>query len=854
MTMILYPVKKSAGFTIGGKAKGLVQLIEAGVSVPDFLVLPAENFVAVIKQGNNDPAMIHGRLLQYVLDSDDSKKLQQIITQWKPLQQAVIVRSSIADEDGAHDAFAGIMDSFSNLRRYEDVTEAIAKCAASAFSVKAVAYRKQKGLSLSAHPAVIIQQQIIPDVSGVLFSTYPLYPQEMAIHAVWGLGEGLVNGELDADEFYLLKKSGTINRIKIAHKEKQITANEEKGVQTVEVTKSRQEAPCLTEEQLRHLYPTFSLLERKFNYPLDIEFVYSNSTLYLVQARPITQAIPEIVVYDNSNIQESFCGVTTPLTFSFAQRAYATVYRQTMQILSLPQKVIEAYNPVVSNLLGLIQGRIYYNINNWYRGLQLLPSFKQNKADMERMMGVEVPIDFVTDTEKSFTEKLKLLPFLLMNLLKLLSAFSRLQKSVADFNSHFTSHYEQFYQLLPGLKSSAQIIKQKKIIDKELLQNWTTPIINDFYVMMMNGRVRRKLIKTGFKEPEEFLSRYFAGNQRIESAQPAIAMQSLAVKAIQQPPLKTLITHLPDDVHDQIKEQFPAFYDDVQRFIYSYGDRTVGELKLETITMRLSPKIFYSYLRNYLTASKTLQVANRSHLHQSAKNELEEKLKKHSLLFKRSVYSSLQKLQKAIQYREVMRLERTRLFGMYRALYLAAGNLLYTTTLLASSRDIFYLTETEITSLLLQHPQHETAGIVEERKAAFERYKNEDVPARVIIPSPPADLPSAGVNDDKALYGTGCVPGNVTAEVVVITNPDGNLDVSGKIICALRTDPGWVALFPACKGVLIEKGSALSHSVILLREFGIPAIINITGLTKRIIAGQTVSMDGKTGEIKILNS
>jgi len=852
--MILYPVKNTAGYTIGGKAKGLVQLLEAGVTVPDFLVLPAENFDAIIRQSNNDPAMIHGRLLQYVLHGEGSKKLQRIIDDWKLHQPSVIVRSSIADEDGALDAFAGIMDSFSNLTRYDDVMEAIAKCAASAYSAKAAAYRKQKGLSLSARPAVIVQQQIIPDVSGVVFTTYPIYPQEMAIHAVWGFGEGLVNGELDADEFYLMKKAGIINRQKIAHKEKQVTADKQKGTQTNLVTINRQDMPCLTKEQMRQIFTISSLLEKKFNHPQDIEFAFSKDNLYLVQTRRITQAIPEVVVYDNSNIQESFCGVTSPLTFSFAQRAYATVYRQTMQILSLSQKVIEAYDPVVNNLLGLIQGRIYYNINNWYRGLQLLPSFKQNKKDMERMMGVEEPIDFITDTEKSFTNKLKLLPSLLINLLKLLSAFSRLQKSVADFQRHFRSHYEQFYQLLPGIKNSAQIIKHKKILDKELLQNWTTPIINDFYVMMINGRVRRKLLKAGFKEPEEFLSRYFAGNQQLESAQPAVAMQKLSFKATQQQLLKTLIIHLPDDVHDKIREQFPAFYSDVQRFILSYGDRTVGELKLETITMRLSPKIFYSYLRNYLTASKTLQVATQSHLHQSAENDLEEKLKNHSLLFKRSVYGSLQKLQKAIQYREAMRLERTRLFGMYRALYLAAGNLLFTRTILASSRDIFYLTETEIRSLLLQHPQHETAGIVEERKAAFERYKNEDVPARVIIPSPPANSSSMPGNDDDALYGTGCVPGNVTAEVMVITSPDGNLDVGGKIICALRTDPGWVALFPACKGVLIEKGSALSHSVILLREFGIPAIINITGLTRKITAGQTVSMDGTTGLIKILNS
>jgi pyruvate,water dikinase len=97
--------------------------------------------------------------------------------------------------------------------------------------------------------------------------------------------------------------------------------------------------------------------------------VIKGGQIWFVQSRPITQPIPDVVVYDNSNIQESYCGVTTPLTFSFAQRAYATVYKQTMKVLALPEQVVQSHEEVVQNLLGLIKGRIYYNINNWYKGL-----------------------------------------------------------------------------------------------------------------------------------------------------------------------------------------------------------------------------------------------------------------------------------------------------------------------------------------------------------------------------------------------------------------------------------------------------------------------------------------------------
>ncbi len=258
-----------------------------------------------------------------------------------------------------------------------------------------------------------------------MFTTFPEYPQELAIHAVWGFGEGLVVGLLEADEFYLLKKNGHLNRQKTAVKEIQMIAAKAKGLKQVPVPLPKQTIPCLSPAHLAELYQTGTKLEAAFQRPKDMEFVVSKSKIFIVQARPITQEIPEIIVYDNSNIQESYCGVTTPLTFSFALRAYAIVYRQTMQMLGLPEKTIQEKEPVVRALLGLVKGRIYYNINNWYRGLQLLPAFRQNKSDMERMMGLEEPVDFVEDCSKTFSEKLKMLPALFVNFSRLLWAFYR---------------------------------------------------------------------------------------------------------------------------------------------------------------------------------------------------------------------------------------------------------------------------------------------------------------------------------------------------------------------------------------------------------------------------------------------
>ena len=86
----------------------------------------------------------------------------------------------------------------------------MAQVAASAYSARALTYRRQRGLPLAAQPAGVVQRQVAAQAACVLFTTFPEYPLEMAIHAVAGLGEGLVGGQLVPDEYYLRKKDGAL--------------------------------------------------------------------------------------------------------------------------------------------------------------------------------------------------------------------------------------------------------------------------------------------------------------------------------------------------------------------------------------------------------------------------------------------------------------------------------------------------------------------------------------------------------------------------------------------------------------------------------------------------------------------
>src|SRR5262249_2583295 len=112
----------------------------------------------------------------------------------------------------------------------------------------------------------------------------------------------------------------------------------------------------------------------------------------------------------------------------------------------------------------------------------------------------------------------------------------------------------------------------------------------------------------------------------------------------------------------------------------------------------------------------------------------------------------------------------------------------------------------------------------------------------------------AAASEDGLLRGTGCCPGVVTGPVKVLRAPSEDARLDGEILVAERTDPGWVPLYPSVSGLLIERGSILSHSAIVAREMGIPTIVGIPGLVSTLRTGQIVTMDGAAGTVRVEGS
>ena len=889
--------------TLGGKTANLAWLSSRGYPVPQWWVLTTHAFTCQLEHlnqhagqttNNNTRAVqtdiealshpsadidtlgqtIRDRFIQTPLHASIVDELQQLLATKEP-DAFFAIRSSALGEDSAKASFAGQMDTFLYQQGLDQICRAVQACFASAFTDRAIRYRLQHGMDPAAtKTAVIVQRMLDADVSGVFFTAHPVTGDRTQglISACYGAGEGIVSGLCNTDEFVVDLFTDNIQH-NISTKDIQLRFNDitGNGLKQIAVEHPLCDRPCLTDGQLLELRDIGRKIAAHKLAPQDIEWVLEKGAIKILQTRPVT-SLPEPaspkgleIVWDNSNIQESYCGVTTPLTFSFARRAYATVYEQTARLFGLPEHQLQSMQPVFENLLGLIKGRVYYNINNWYRGLMLLPFFKTNKADMERMMGLEDPVEFIEDQHVSRWQKLKQLPRQLRLLVTFLHMFRQMDTLVATFRQHFNKHYQRVDRGRLHTLEIAELLALAKSLDHDLMCNWQTPIINDCFLMSMNGKVNRWLEKAEVENATILQNNLMSGEQGIESTEPTKFLLRMCQEIRKDSSLSQLIASTePQLLLELLQRRAPEIHQQCAVYIERYGDRCMGELKLESVTLRQDSSFLFTVLKNLLKradvsaaslAEKETQV--RSQAEKEATAAIVNRFGKRKLS---AFFKDLNKLRAACKNRENMRLARTRMFGLYRDIYLEVGNQLAFFDLLEEPRDICYLTVEELDAYIDgRSVQTQFKPLVANRRAEYAEYEEETLSHRIVTHGPVYHHNSYTehevVTDANAeqLTGIGCYPGIVEQNVRLIFSPQDELDLDGQILCTVRTDPGWAPLFPTVSGLIIERGSTLSHSAVVARELGIPAIVNVPGLTKILRNGERVKIDGASGTVTRLS-
>lgn len=751
------------------------------------------------------------------------------------------VRSSATLEDGAGHSFAGQFESHLQVQA-ADVGRKISEVRASAAGAPVLAYCRERGLAAPAPPTVLVQRMIEPRCAGVAFSADPVAGRRSValVSAVQGTAEKLVAGEVDG-ETWRIGPAGTI----VEHPDGGLLAAGEAAA-------------------IAGLART---CETACGRPQDIEWALDASgKLWLLQARPITTLgkLPdpedELRVWDNSNIAESYGGVTTPLTFSFARRIYDSVYREFCALMSVPRALIIRNDEIFPQMLGLIRGRVYYNLSNWYRVLALLPGFQINRAFMEQMMGVREPLpDEIVGKILAENRGTRLADglALLRTCCGLLRQHLGLRKQIERFQVRLNAALAAPPRPLSAM-SGEQLIAHYRDLERQLLKKWDAPLVNDFFAMVFYGLLRSLCGKWAGDKEGTLQNELLLDCGKIISAEPPRRILAMARLAAAVPGLPQQLADPALSVNRKLAalNQSPGLADALAAYLTEFGDRCLEELKLESPTVGDDPSSLLVSIGVMATRGGGAgSKEGRDEKSRAADGAV------HALgPIKRWLFQwVLRQARERVCSRENLRFERTRLFGRVRAILRELGQRLVADGVLEDARDVFYLELGEI--LAGWDATGTTAGLAalaKLRRGEFQSYQTTAAPPDRFSTRGPItrhehfDASSPQPASESSLIGTGASPGRVTGRARVVLEPRGARLEAGEILVARQTDPGWVVLFPSAAGLLVERGSLLSHSAIVSRELGLPCIVSLPGITTRLKTGDLIEMDGATGVVRLV--
>ncbi len=876
--------------TWGGKGAALTRLAAAGLPVPPLVAVPPAAFhasltdahraaLAASAEGSLDPEGLGDALADLASSPAVAEALAEALG---AMGGRVAVRSSAPDEDGAQHAFAGQLESFLNVAP-ADVAARVADVWRSAFAPRVWAYRSARGIDGPPQPpAVVIQAMVDAQAAGVAFTADPVSGRRdvAVVAAVRGLATTLVDGRADAETVTVDRAGHVVTRTPGRQ-----TLADRVSDDGVEVCLALG-GPVLTAADAARVAALARRAQASLGgAPQDVEWALDREDrLWLVQSRPITTLVEEggkrteereeipaprfplpapdvsrVRLWDNSNIVESYGGVTSTLTFSFARRAYEAVYREFCRLLGVPEARVEAEADTFAAMIGRVRGRVFYNLGNWYRVLALLPGYRLNAPLMEGMMGVKEPIPAHLKPEPAAVGKLADALGLARSVAGLVWAHVRLPAMQRAFRARLD-------RVLAPVDLDAMpldaLADHYRYVERELLTKWDAPLVNDFFAMIwfgVAGQLADRWIAPGA------LGGLLAGDGDVISAEPARRVGAMARLAVGDAPLVDALRTGDAEAVQAAVDARPAIAALGADYLERFGDRCLEELKLESPTLADDPLPLWRAVgataaRPDGATAGADGVAAAAAQRAGAEAERMNALARHPL--RRLVFGFvLRHARGRVRDRENLRFERTRVFGRARRIVRAMSTHLADAGRLESADDVFHLDLAELLGACDgTGTTADLTGLAAVRRAETDAYRAGDPPpdrftttgAVALSPLTDSSAPAAGAPAGEVRTGLGCCPGVVEGPVRVVRDPRGVTLAPGTILVAERTDPGWILLFPACAGLVVERGSLLSHSAIVARELGLPAAVSVPGVTAWLADGDRVRLDGATGRVERL--
>jgi pyruvate,water dikinase len=858
---------------VGGKGASLAKLSQAGLPVPDGFYITVEAYRRFIAQNELQESILRelegaGHSLPEALE-EASQRIRKRFEE-APIPEdivhaiteaytnlagtspavaagpAVAVRSSATAEDLPEASFAGQQETYLNVRGIEAVLEAVRKCWASLWTARAIAYRARQGIGDTEHRmpdqvalAVVVQLLVPAEAAGILFTADPVSGRrdQMVINAAWGLGEAIVGGLVTPDTLLVDRASRRVISRQTAEKSV-MTVRTEAGTSEQPAPDSMRSEPVLDDREAMELAGLGEQIEGLYGTPMDIEWAWADGQFFILQARPVTALPPEPAAplewklpdprgkYMRASIIELMPDPLTPLFATLGRIEINKGYqRMAVELFNLPGFMHE-------EMVILINDYGYYDVN--FTSRQMLGMMARVPFLLKKVLGTaetrwkdQSRPEYAESVARWKDRDLAALPA------------GELLEGVREILSVGIVHY--IYSIQGGILPAAYM---------------SETVFTGFY---------EKTVRKADDPPAlTFMLGFDSLPIRSEKS-----LYDLAQWCRQRPELAAALVNSEagqiaewldnDDGGTDWREFKALFSAHLEQFGHAIYDLDFAKPTpaddpaplIETLKHLIQGQGSNPYIRQQEAAQRRLEAARR----------LEARLNGWKLRWFRRL---LDWAQRYAPLREDALGDVGLGWPLLRRMLLELGRRFAAGGAISRGEDIFWLTETEVYELAAQSDGGETelpdkGQMVRERKTRLQAEKGHTPPP--VLPQkskwagmdlekwPPA---KAGEQTGDVIHGIGASPGKVTAVARVLLGPEDFAQMKqGEVLVAAITTPAWTPLFTLASGVITDVGGPLSHSSIVAREYGIPAVLGTGVATRRITSGRLVTVDGDQGVVTI---
>jgi phosphoenolpyruvate synthase/pyruvate phosphate dikinase len=851
----------------GGKGASLTRLVGAGLPVPDGFHVTTMAYREFVAANNLQPPILAALELVDPMQPPTLEAASQTIRELfegaeMPAAIAgavahayaeltgqnphVAVRSSATAEDLPEASFAGQQDTYLNVRGVEAVLQTVKRCWASLWTARAIGYRERNDIDQGVVSLAVVVQMLVPaEAAGIMFTANPVTGKRdhAVISAAWGLGEAVVGGLVTPDSLTVDKATGEVQVRETADKQL-MTVRVEDGTEEQPVPDELRDAPVLDDEHAADLMRLGVQIEQLYGMPMDVEWTLLDGRFAIVQARPIT-ALPEAAVepptewpmpdpkgqYVRASIAELMPEPLTPL-FGTLGRAAINIGTQRLMAKLGGMKEVGLAEMVIT-----INDYAYYTTS--FTPKQLLMLLTHAPFTMPRMIRDAetywrevVHARYVETIERWQARHLNELPAtdILVGV-----------RQLADASFDVYATYQSALFARANLSEMAFTRVYDKLIKRDddpealtyLVGFDSTPILAEESIYDIAEWCRTSSGLTAYvtETPSAQLAAQLAG--------PAPS----GVKA-----------------EDWLEWQ-NRWETHIRQFGYIIYDLDFAKPLpadnpaplLDTCEMFLNGQCPNPYERQQAAAEQREQTT------QAMLGRLKGLRRK---LFRKLVGWA----QDSVPLREEGLSDLGLGYPQLRRMLRELGRRLVESGAIEQPDDVFWLLEAEADraaeALDKGEAVQSSVELVEQRKAVWQA-EMRATPPPVLPPKSKwmgLDLSVFVAAEDAeqagdTIRGAGTSPGRVTGTARVLRGPeDFDQMRPGDVLVAKFTTPAWTPLFARAAAIVTDIGGQLSHGSIVAREYRIPAVMGAGVATRRIQSGQTITVDGATGEIVLHKS